>query len=140
MAGHSICGKQKADKTWGRVAVEDASQQLLGVLANRDAFEFRYQATLPTITGTARAWIPVAQSDDFQQVRVKSIRAPGTQRMLKENACGNTVLFLELVADAAKARDLAGEANDPESQDLMIARITLHQKTIWMLRSFLHPA
>jgi starvation-inducible DNA-binding protein len=46
----------------------------------------------------------------------------------------------KLVDDAAKARDLAGEANDPESQDLMIARITLHQKTIWMLRSFLHPS
>ncbi len=43
----------------------------------------------------------------------------------------------KLVADAAVARDLAGEANDPESQDLMIGRITLHQKTIWMLRSFL---
>ncbi len=43
----------------------------------------------------------------------------------------------KLVADAEVARDLAGEANDPESQDLMIERITLHQKTIWMLRSFL---
>ena len=43
----------------------------------------------------------------------------------------------KLVADAAVARDLAGEENDPESQDLMIGRITLHQKTIWMLRSFL---
>jgi starvation-inducible DNA-binding protein len=43
----------------------------------------------------------------------------------------------KLLADAAKARDLAGEANDPESQDLMIGRITLHQKTVWMLRSFL---
>ncbi len=43
----------------------------------------------------------------------------------------------KLVADAASARDLAGEANDPESQDLMIGRITLHQKTIWMLNSFL---
>ncbi len=43
----------------------------------------------------------------------------------------------KLVADAARARDLAGEANDPESQDLMIGRITLHQKTIWMLKSFL---
>lgn len=43
----------------------------------------------------------------------------------------------KLVADAARARDLAGQANDPESQDLMIARITLHQKTIWMLRSYL---
>lgn len=43
----------------------------------------------------------------------------------------------KLVGDAAQARDLAGEANDPESQDLMIGRITLHQKTIWMLKSFL---
>ena len=43
----------------------------------------------------------------------------------------------KLLADAAQARDLAGEANDPESQDLMINRITLHQKTVWMLKSFL---
>jgi starvation-inducible DNA-binding protein len=43
----------------------------------------------------------------------------------------------KLVKDAIKARDLAGEENDPETQDLMTERITLHQKTIWMLKSFL---
>jgi starvation-inducible DNA-binding protein len=43
----------------------------------------------------------------------------------------------KLVADAEGARDLAEEAGDPESQDLMIERVTLHQKTIWMLKSFL---
>jgi len=43
----------------------------------------------------------------------------------------------KLVTDAAVARDLAGELNDPETQDLMIGRITLHQKTTWMLKSFL---
>jgi starvation-inducible DNA-binding protein len=43
----------------------------------------------------------------------------------------------KLVADAAEARDAAGEAQDAESQDLMIGRITLHQKTMWMLKSFL---
>lgn len=43
----------------------------------------------------------------------------------------------KLVGDAIRARDLAGEANDPETQDLMTGRITLHQKTIWMLGSFL---
>lgn len=43
----------------------------------------------------------------------------------------------KLVADAAHARDVAGQASDAESQDLMIGRITLHQKTIWMLKSFL---
>ena len=43
----------------------------------------------------------------------------------------------KLVKDAEVARDLAGKVNDPESQDLMIGRITLHQKTAWMLKSFL---
>lgn len=43
----------------------------------------------------------------------------------------------KVVADAVTARDLAGAAGDAESQDLMIERITLHQKTIWMLKSFL---
>jgi starvation-inducible DNA-binding protein len=43
----------------------------------------------------------------------------------------------KVVADAASARDIAGEAGDAESQDLMIGRITLHQKTIWMLKSYL---
>lgn len=43
----------------------------------------------------------------------------------------------KLLADAAKARDLAGEVADAESQDLMIGRITLHQKTVWMLKSYL---
>ena len=43
----------------------------------------------------------------------------------------------KLVADATRSRDVAGEAGDAESQDLMIGRITLHQKTIWMLKSFL---
>jgi starvation-inducible DNA-binding protein len=42
----------------------------------------------------------------------------------------------KLVAAATQAQGLAGEANAPESQDLMIGRITLHQKTIWMLKSF----
>ena len=32
---------------------------------------------------------------------------------------------------------LIGEVNDPKSHDLMIGHITLHQKTAWMLRSFL---
>jgi starvation-inducible DNA-binding protein len=43
----------------------------------------------------------------------------------------------KVLSDAASARDVAGETGDAESQDLMICRITLHQKTIWMLRSYL---
>jgi starvation-inducible DNA-binding protein len=43
----------------------------------------------------------------------------------------------KLVKDAAKTRDLAGDAGDSETEDLMIGRITVHEKTLWMLRSYL---
>ncbi len=42
-----------------------------------------------------------------------------------------------LVADLMVARDLAGKVGDDQTQDLMIARIQVHEKTIWMLSSFL---
>ncbi|MFC5050273.1 Dps family protein [Rubritalea spongiae] len=42
-----------------------------------------------------------------------------------------------VVASLAKARDVAAEAEDSESEDLTIARIQVHQKTIWMLKSYL---
>lgn len=42
-----------------------------------------------------------------------------------------------LVEHAAIARDKAANIDDKESEDLMIARIQVHEKTIWMLESFL---
>jgi hypothetical protein len=88
--------KQKPDKTWGRVPVDEASKQLLGVLTGKYAFEFRYQATLPQITGPAKVWVPLADSDQFQKVDVKSMRIPGKQTILTDAAHGNRVLHLEL--------------------------------------------
>ena len=43
----------------------------------------------------------------------------------------------KVVDSLAKARNLAADAGDSESEDLAIARIQVHQKTIWMLDSFL---
>ncbi len=43
----------------------------------------------------------------------------------------------KLVKDLGRARDLAADADDNESEDLMIARVQVHEKTIWMLESFL---
>lgn len=88
--------KQNEDKRWVRAPVDDASKDLLGVLTGQDTFEFRYQATLPVITGPARCWIPLASSDDFQKVTVKSIQVPGVRRTLVDSAHGNQVLFLDL--------------------------------------------
>lgn len=43
----------------------------------------------------------------------------------------------QTAASARAVRDAAEEAKDLETQDLAIARIQLHQKTLWMLKSFL---
>ncbi len=88
--------KQNEDKHWVRAPVDDASEELLGVLTGRDAFEFRYQATLPEIKGAARCWLPLAGSDDYQKVTVKSVTVPGAQKTLTDSAHGNSVLFLQL--------------------------------------------
>lgn len=69
-----------------------------------------------------------------QTAQIKEFAAPLSQEDYVKTLIGANE---KLVADAGKARDVAGEANDPESQDLMVERVTLHQKTIWMLRSFL---
>lgn len=42
-----------------------------------------------------------------------------------------------LVQTLGKARDAAADGNDSETEDLMIARIQVHEKTIWMLDSYL---
>ncbi len=39
--------------------------------------------------------------------------------------------------DATALRDTAGDVNDLETQDFAIGRIKWHQKTVWMLKSYL---
>jgi starvation-inducible DNA-binding protein len=53
--------------------------------------------------------------------------------MVKHLSAANSAL----VTDLNKTRDLAGKAGDSQTEDLMIARIQVHEKTIWMLNSFL---
>lgn len=71
----------------------------------------------------------------FAQVaEMKEFAAPLSQEdFVKQLITANQ----KLIDDAVKARDLAGDLADSESEDLMIGRITLHQKTVWMLKSFL---
>jgi len=83
-----------------------------------DAYALGGLGTLATTAGLPEAAAPMAQ-----EAYVKGLIAANHK----------------VVADAALARDLAGAANDAESQDLMSERIMLHQKTIWMLKSFLKP-
>ena len=43
----------------------------------------------------------------------------------------------KLMANLSKARDLAGKNEDNRTEDLMITRIQIHEKHIWILDSFL---
>jgi transglutaminase-like putative cysteine protease len=88
--------EQAEDKSWNRVPVESASQALLGVVRDRDEFEFFYTATLPDLAGQARMWAPLPESDAFQTVEVESIKTPGSWKILEDSAYGNKVLFLTL--------------------------------------------
>ena len=42
-----------------------------------------------------------------------------------------------LVKSLQVARDLASAAQDNETEDLMVGRIQIHEKAIWMMKSFL---
>ena len=88
--------EQQSDGTWQRIPVKEASEAHLGVIKGQDEFEFFYRAILPEITGTARLWLPLASTDPFQTVAVKSINAPEKPSVLEERVHGNRVLFLEL--------------------------------------------
>ncbi|WP_438480029.1 Dps family protein [Oleiharenicola lentus] len=58
----------------------------------------------------------------------------------KDYVAGLVVAHEKTLADAVAVRDTAGAANDLETQDLVIGRIQWHEKTLWMLRSYLKPS
>lgn len=55
----------------------------------------------------------------------------------KDYVAGLIVAHEKTLADAVALRDAAGNVNDLETQDLAIGRIQWHQKTTWMLKSYL---
>lgn len=94
----------------------------------------------------------VAVDEIAERVRAKGALAPGGLANLSQMAgieeiaedanAQDMVRHLinaneKLLADLKTARDHAGDAGDSESEDLMIARIQVHEKTVWMLKSYL---
>lgn len=93
--------KQNPDRTWRRVPVEQAPPEQLGVILGTDSFEFLYRVPLPKLSGQARMWLPFASTGPFQTVRLISIKAPGTRRLIKDREHGNRVLFLTFGSEAS---------------------------------------
>jgi starvation-inducible DNA-binding protein len=70
----------------------------------------------------------VAQMEEF--------KSPMPQ---KDYVAALIVAHEKVVDDATRTRDAAGESADLQTQDLMIKRLQWHQKTLWMLKSYLKP-
>lgn len=61
----------------------------------------------------------------------------GSPMPQKDFVAGLIVAHEKTMDDCTRARDLAGEAEDLQSQDLMVKRIQWHEKTCWMLKAYL---
>lgn len=94
-----------------------------------------------------------AIDDIAERLRALDVMAPGGLKLLAEHSrisemtpgaapAKDFVAHLidaheTLVANALVLRESAGEANDLQTQDMVIGRIATHEKTLWMLRSYL---
>ena len=94
----------------------------------------------------------VAVDEIAERIRAKGALAPGglanlaqiagIEEIAEDASAQDMVRHLvtangKLLDDLKTARDSAGEFGDSETEDLMIARIQVHEKTVWMLNSFL---
>ncbi len=65
---------------------------------------------------------------------MEEFKAPLPQ---KDYVAALVIAHEKVTGDALQTRELAGSAKDLETQDLMIKRLQWHEKTLWMLKSYL---
>lgn len=104
------------------------------------AFENQYQdlfEAVDTIAERVRALGGYAVGGLSKLARMADMEEFAAPLAQKDYVAGLIVAHEKLLSDAIQAREIAGQVNDLESQDLMIERIQGHEKTLWMLKSFL---
>ena len=94
----------------------------------------------------------MAVDEIAERIRAKDALAPGglsklasmagIEEIAEDTPANEMVQHLvksneKLLSDLKAARDTAREAEDSETEDLMISRIQVHEKTVWMLKSYL---
>jgi starvation-inducible DNA-binding protein len=105
-----------------------------------NAFEEQYTELFTAVDEIAErlralgSLAPGGLSNLAKMAGMKEIKEDASsQEMVKHLSSANK----GLVKDLVKARNAAGSSGDDQTEDLMIARIQVHEKTIWMLDSFL---
>jgi len=105
-----------------------------------NAFEAQYIELFPAIDDVAEriralgAMAPGGLGNLAKMAGMKEIEEDASaQDMVKHLSAANKALVVNLM----KARDAAGNSGDDQTEDLMIERIQAHEKSVWMLDSFL---
>ena len=88
--------EQKEDDTWHRVAIEGARDELMGVVRGEDFFHFTYRCELPQLDEATQLWVPLAQSDDFQKVRIEKIVTPAPWDLVADRSGENAALAMQV--------------------------------------------
>lgn len=111
-----------------------------GFFALHKAFEEQYEHLFKAIDEIAER---VRALDAYAIGGLRNFAAESGMEELKTPVPAKDYVAALIVAhektltDAIALRDAAGAVNDLESQDLAIDCITWHQKTTWMLKSYL---
>ena len=111
-----------------------------GFFSLHTAFEAQYTELFTAIDEIAEriralgAYAPGGLGNLAQMAGMKELR----EDALADEMVAHLVALNEaLDKNLARARDLAAKSGDSETEDLMIGRIRVHEKTVWMLKSFL---
>ena len=111
-----------------------------GFFSLHQAFQKQYEDLFEAIDDLAervRALDAFAIGGLQQFAKLAAMEEFNTPRAANDYVAGLIEGHEKTIADFIKLRDAAGAADDLETQDLAIGRIQWHQKTTWMLKSYL---
>ena len=83
------------------------------------------------------AYAPGGLKHFFKEAGIEELKAPSSA---KDYVAGLVLGHEKTIADAVSLLDAANSANDLETQDLFIKRIQWHEKTLWLIKSYLKTA
>ncbi len=111
-------------------------------LSLHQMFQTQYEELFVAIDDTAervRALGKYAEGGLKRLAEMSNVaESPSATKVSAKDLVSSVLMAHEVVIDSAlKARKLAADADDAETEDLMIARIQTHQKAVWFLNSYL---
>lgn len=87
--------KQQPDKSWKKIPVDEADNRLLGIIENEDSFKFYYKILLPTSKKKSKIWIPIPQTDYYQDVVLDTVLGLQSYQYTNDKQFNNKILFAE---------------------------------------------